>query len=81
MVRAAVSVTSNIAEACGRGTVGEFRQFLRYGQGSAHELRSQLQTARALDPARGPQIRSMESRLTLVIKLIDRLADHPPPSR
>jgi four helix bundle protein len=79
LVSAALSVTSNISEACGRGTVGEFRQFLRYARGSAHELRSQFQIAGRLDPARAGAFRSLESRTTLVIKLLVRLHEHPPP--
>ena len=78
MMRAAWSITSNIAEACGRGTVGEFQQFIRYARGSAHELRSQLQMAERLDPAHHSKIRGLESRVTLIIKLLNRLHDHPP---
>ena|SRR6266849_4941027 len=81
LVRAALSVTSNISEACGRGTAGEFRQFLRYARGSAHELRSQLQIARLLDPPHASRCKSLESRTTLVIKLLGRLHDNPPPDR
>ena len=81
MVRAALSVPSNIAEACGRGTVAEFRRFLIYARGSAHELRSQLQLARRMDPDQAAQYRSMESQTTLVIKLLGRLYDQPPPDR
>ena len=81
MMRAAWSVPSNIAEACGRGTVGEFQQFIRYARGSAHELRSQLQMTHRLEPSQGAKIRGLESRVTLVIKLLNRLHDHPPPAR
>src|SRR2546425_693673 len=42
LTRAALSVSSNIAEGCGRGTIREFRQFLLYARGSAQELVSQL---------------------------------------
>ena len=81
MVRAALSVTSNIAEACGRGTVREFRQFIRYARGSAHELRSQLQSLLTSDDPRRPEVRGLESRVTLVIKMLNRLHDRPPPSQ
>jgi four helix bundle protein len=46
--RAAVSVASNIAEGQGRGTVGEFRQFLCIARGSNFEVQTHLEIARAL---------------------------------
>src|SRR2546426_12296443 len=63
LVRAALSICSNIAEACGRGTIPEFRQFLRYARGSAHELRAQVRIAREYDPARAIHCRSEERRV------------------
>jgi four helix bundle protein len=78
LVRAACSVLANIAEACGRGSVAEFRQFLVYARGSAHELRSHLQIARALDAKQARVCLALESRVTLVIKMLGRLHDHPP---
>ena len=81
IVKAALSITSNIAEAGGRNTVAEFRQFLGYARGSAFELRSQLLVARSVEPAEQSRIRSLEGRVTLVIKLLDRLQQHPPPER
>jgi four helix bundle protein len=46
--RASVSVTSNIAEGRGRGTDGEFRQFLNMAQGSTYEVQTQLLVAKQL---------------------------------
>ncbi len=78
LVRAALSIPSNIAEACGRGTLPEFRRFLVYARGSAQELRTQLEIVRRVDPAEQAQIRQMESRVALVIKMLSRLSEHPP---
>lgn len=78
-MRAALSVVSNIAEACGRTTVQEFRQFIGYAKGSAHEVRAQLRVARLVDPSRDRDVRTLEHRTTLVIKMLSRLQQHPPP--
>jgi four helix bundle protein len=40
--RAAVSVSSNIAEGAGRGVPRSFYSFIRIARGSLHELRSQI---------------------------------------
>lgn len=49
MRRAAISVSSNIAEACGRDSAAEFARFLHYSLGSTSELLSQVYLARRLD--------------------------------
>jgi four helix bundle protein len=46
--RASVSIASNIAEGRGRGTDGEFRQFLNIAQGSTYEVQTQLLVAKQL---------------------------------
>jgi four helix bundle protein len=43
--RAAISISSNIAEGYERGSNQEFMQFLYYAKGSCGEVRSQLQLA------------------------------------
>ena len=42
MRRAAVSIPSNIAEGQGRGTLFEYRKFVRYARGSGFELETQI---------------------------------------
>ncbi|HVH67242.1 MAG TPA: four helix bundle protein [Gemmatimonadales bacterium] len=81
LVRAALSVSSNIAEACGRSTVPEFRRFLQYARGSAQETLTQLRVAAALDPVHSQAIHALEGRVALVIKMLGRLIAHPPPDR
>ncbi len=46
--RASVSIVSNIAEGRGRGSDGEFRQFLNIAQGSTHEVQTQILLAKRL---------------------------------
>jgi four helix bundle protein len=46
--RSVVSIPSNIAEGQGRGSTGEFRQFLGIARGSNCEVQTQLEIARAL---------------------------------
>jgi len=81
LVRAALSVSSNIAEACGRGSIPEFRRFLQYARGSAQETLTQLRVAAALDPVHARTIHEIEGRVALVIKTLGRLIAHPPADR
>ncbi len=81
LVRAALSVSSNIAEACGRGTIPEFRKFLQYARGSAQETLTQLRVAAALDPIHARAIHEIEGRVALIVKTLGRLMAHPPPDR
>ena len=47
--RAAISISSNIAEGFGRYNIGEFANFLSIASGSTTEVKSQVHLARDLD--------------------------------
>src|SRR5712691_1842499 len=81
LVRAALSICSNIAEACGRGTVPEFRQFLLDARGSAREAATQLHVAAVLDAAQHRKINALQARVSLIAKMLGRLHANPPPDR
>ncbi len=81
LVRASLSVVSNIAEACGRGTVPDFRRFLLHARGSAQETLAQLRLVDPASPSQQRELRSLQSRSVFVLKLINRLYAHPPPDR
>ncbi len=81
LARAAVSVPANIAEACGRGTITEFRRFLLYARGSAQEVLSLLRVARRSNLGRHEVVVSLENRIALVLKMLVRLYNKPPPDR
>src|SRR6266540_5706200 len=81
LIRAGVSVPANIAEACGRGTIPEFRRFLLYARGSAQEVLSLLQVTQRSGLGRREKVVSLASKTALVLKMICRLYDNPPPDR
>ncbi|HYT82632.1 MAG TPA: four helix bundle protein [Gemmatimonadales bacterium] len=81
LVRASLSVVSNIAEGCGRGTVPDFRRFLLHARGSAQETLAQLRLVEPATPAQRSALRSLQGRTMFVLKLISRLYAHPPPDK
>ena len=73
MRRAAVSVSSNIAEGRGRLTEGEFRQFLGHAQGSNFELQTQMEVARRLLLATEQELKDVEALSMEVGKMLSAL--------
>ena len=79
LVKASLSVVSNIAEGCGRGSVADFRRFLLIARGSAHETLTQLRQVDSQTPEQHSLLSSLQNRTILVLKLLTRLHSHPPP--
>ncbi len=73
--RAAVSVTSNIAEGQGRLTRGEFRQFLGQARGSLLELDTQIAIARDLEYIDQQTHEKLDDDVYQVLGLLNRLLD------
>src|SRR5438876_8719412 len=81
LVRASLSIVSNIAEACGRGTVPDFRRLLLHARGSTQEVLAQLRLVKPTTEEDRRLVRSLQSRTVLVLKMLNRLYGHPPPDR
>jgi four helix bundle protein len=73
MRRAAVSISSNIAEGCGRGSNKELLRFLYYASGSVSELASQLRIATDLGLGDSTLAQSLREQALRVGKMLTRL--------
>jgi len=73
--RAAVSVSSNIAEGQGRLTKGEFRNFLGQARGSLLELETQLAIARDLGYLSETDHVSLEKQCDEVRRMLNGLLE------
>jgi four helix bundle protein len=68
--RAAVSITSNIAESYGRRTLRDKSHFFQMSLGSLYELESQLLIAKDLEYIIESDFLVLEENITLVSKLL-----------
>jgi len=73
IVRAAISIPSNIAEGSGRGSNKEFRRFLAIALGSAYELDTQVQLARDLELIPEAKAESFITEIDELQRMIRRL--------
>lgn len=67
--RAAVSVPSNIAEGCGRGSDAEFARFSEIAMGSSSELEYQVFFAKDLNYLSNEKYEDLSSRIVEVEKM------------
>ena len=73
MRRAAVSVSSNIAEGAGRNTKGENRQFVGIAIGSCVELQSQLYLSVKLDFLKSEDAKPLLNRSEHIKNMLKKL--------
>jgi four helix bundle protein len=71
--RAAVSVPSNIAEGYGRGTKGEYKQFLAMARGSNLEVQTQLFLATELSYGNPALLKETDDLSNEVSKMLNSL--------
>lgn len=72
--RAAVSVSSNIAEGCARRTTGEFLQFIGIAQGSLAEAETQLIIAARLGYLTGDSNQTLTAAADRISRMLASLA-------
>ncbi|OGG79273.1 four helix bundle protein [Candidatus Kaiserbacteria bacterium RIFCSPLOWO2_01_FULL_54_13] len=75
MRRAAVSISSNIAEGRSRGTRKDFAHFLHMAFGSSSELETQLVIAKRLQIGKANEVESSEALLLEVSKMLRAMID------
>lgn len=71
--RASVSVASNIAEGYGRGTKGEYKQFLSIARGSTLEVQTQLVIAKELRFASIESFSTVENLTIEIDKMLNAI--------
>ena len=83
MRRAAVSITSNIAEAFGRQTSKDKARFYLNARGSCYEVQSQAHVARDLDYLTPAHFTKLNESLNRIVhdlnKIMKALSTRPPP--
>lgn len=70
MKRSAISIPSNIAEGCGRGTIAQFNHFLDIAKGSASELETQVYLAFDLGFIKKEPMEKINSDIVEIQKMI-----------
>lgn len=71
--RASVSIESNIAEGCGRGSNKELTRFLYIAKGSASEVECQILIARDLGFLEVEKAKLFESKIVEISRMLNSL--------
>jgi len=71
--RAATSIAANIAEGWGRGSTGEYIQFLTIARGSAMELETHLIVACNLGFVKSDEVNGVTRQVENIAKMLNRL--------
>ena len=75
MRRAAVSICSNLAEGCSRGTTKEYLHFAYIAKGSASELGCQVDLSTALNFIKEPSATNLRNNIDEVLKMLSGLVN------
>ncbi len=71
--RSSVSISSNIAEGCGRNSVAQLNNYLNISMGSASELETQLLIAIEIGYGKKDQLTSLIKEVSEIQKMINGL--------
>ena len=75
MRKAVVSIPSNLAEGCGRGTDPQLLHFTDVAQGSAFELETQVYITLRRNYCTNEEVDSVIAKITRIQKMIDGFQD------
>jgi len=75
MMRAVVSIPSNIAEGAGRQTKKDFNNFLNFALGSCYELETQVLLAYSFEYITEDTSKTLVDKLQIIQKMLYRLID------
>lgn len=75
MLRAAISIPSNIAEGSERNSVAEFKRFINIAKGSAAELRTQVFISQAVKLFADAEANALIQELKSISRMLQSLHD------
>jgi len=76
MKRSAVSISSNIAEGCRRGSKKEYARFLRIAFGSGAELETQIEICKKINKLNNNNFQIIDSLLDEVMRILNKMINN-----